>query len=87
MREAGETPSMALEFVFGCFGQPCKGGVNALKMRCGSGEIYVIVEDNDAGNGGRVRFCMSDQKMECKDEAFLMRLDGICHRIDRQKNI
>ena len=64
MREAGETPSMALEFIFGCYGHPRNGGVNALKMRCSAGEMYLFVEDSHAGERGRVRFCLLEQREE-----------------------
>ena len=75
----GETPSMALEFNFGCCENACKGEVNALKIRCGRGDMYFIVE-----KGGRVRFCMlHETRAEMPEQEFLLlRSDGICHRID-----
>ena len=79
MGEIGETPSTTLEFNFGCYENACKGEVNALKMRCKRGDIFLIVE-----RGGRVRLCLLQETRAemVEEEVLLLRSDGICHRVD-----
>ena len=84
MGEIGETPSMSLEFNFGCYENAYKGEVNALWMRCKRGDIFLIVE-----RGGRVRLCMVQETRAemLEEEVLLLRSDGICHRVELSEEV